>query len=137
MLKGAYQTITMWNKIREGAKDVWYRHVLAGCSFKHKIVRAVSGSTASIANVTAALIPKNPLYKSPSEWAAGDKSAFFTLQAGDLIALGEQAIEITGVTPNTESAVRTRLLPDVFTVKAVQDNTAGYKRGGHYYVEGV
>ncbi len=136
-MRGANDVITLWNKTREGKNDVWYRHIIRNCSWEQKTIRAVSGQTASIASTIGVLISENPLYKPAKAWAAGDKAAFFTLQNGDLIARGEHGIEITGVTPNTESAIKAGLMPVAFTVRIVQDNTATYKRGRHYYVEGV
>ena len=138
-MRGAFDTITIWNKYSDAStnKDVFFRSVVKGCSYEQKSVRAVSGQTASVAGTTGVLIAENPNYKPAKEWAAGDKTAFFTLQTGDLVARGEHSDEITGISPNTESAVRQRLMPEVFTIRVVQDNTAGYKRGRHLFVEGV
>ncbi len=138
-MRGADDVITVWNKRRNPAtnKDEWFRHIIPNCSWEQKAVRAVSGQTASIASTTSVLIAENPLYKPAAEWTAGDKAAFFTLQTGDLIARGAHDTEITGVSPYTESAVKQSLMPEAFTIRVMQDNTAGYKRGRHYYVEGI
>jgi hypothetical protein len=138
-MKGAPYIITVWNKWRNPAtnKDEWFRHVIPNCSWERKAVRAVSGQTASIASVFGVLLPQSELFKPEREWALGDKAAFFTLKPGDIIALGEQTAEITGVSPYTESAVRQSLAPEVFTISIASDNTAKYKRGKHYYAEGV
>ena len=138
-MRGTDATITIWNKWRnpDTQKDEWFRHVVPRCSWEHKAVRTVSGQTASIASVISVLISESPMFKPGQEWAAGDKAAFFTLRTGDLVALGEQTAEITGVAPYTESGLRQSLAPEVFTVKIAKDNTAGYKWGKHYYAEGV
>ncbi len=137
-MRGANDTITVWNKWRnpETNKDEWFRHVITGCSWEHKAVREVDGQTARLASVFSVLISENPQYRAAGEWA-DDKITFFTLQEGDLVALGVQSAEITGAAPNTESAVRQNLAPEVFTIRVFVDNTGGYKRGKHYYLEGV
>ena len=136
-MRGAEVTVTIWNKWRNQAsgKDEWFRHVIPRCSWEHKAVRAVSGQTASVASSICVLIDENALYRPPREWAGADKARFFTLGLGDLAALGAHTEEITGALP--ESTLKQRLAPEVFTIRIVQDNTAGYKRGRHYYIEGV
>lgn len=138
-MRCAHDTITIWNKWRnpETNKDQWFRHVIHNCVWEHKTVRAVSGQTASVASTFSVLISENPRFRSQNDWAAGNKASFFTLQAGDLVALNKQTLEITGIAPSTESAIRQSLSPEVFTIRAFNNNTASYKLGKHYYVEGV
>lgn len=141
MLRGAYDTITLWNKWRNPGtnKDEWFRHVLSGCSWEHKAVRTVTGQTASLASVTTVLIPENILFMNQDEWEhmTGNRTAFFTVQTGDIIALGAHEAEITDIAPYRESDVIVLYAPKAFKVKIFQDNTAGYKRGRHYYAEGT
>lgn len=142
MIKGCFQTVTIWNKWRNHStgKDEFYRHVLpVPCKWKNHIQRSISDSTANIASSIIAMIPYSDTYRSATEWKALDadgRSAFWTLQTGDLMALGDQSTEITGVKPYTTSDVLTALAPNVMTIKGFQDNTQS-THGRHYRVEGV
>jgi hypothetical protein len=139
MLRGVFVSITVWNKWRNPStnKDEWFRHVIPNCAPLQNTVRTVMGTTASLATTTGVMVNENSLYKTSDEWAAGDKTAFFTLQAGDLVAIGEHAIEITGASPYRESDIRQSLGGKAFVIKIFQDNAAAQKRGRHYYIEGA
>jgi hypothetical protein len=64
------------------------------------------------------------------------KRRYYTLNIGDIIALGVHEIEITGETPFTLTDVRKVLEPNIFTIQSVQDNTRS-RAGKHWKVEGV
>lgn len=139
---GCNDDVTVWNRWRnpETGKDEWYRHILpVKCKWKTRANRDVSGGTANIANSIVLVVPYSEAYFKPQEWAVLDvagKARFFTLQSGDLAALGVQTAEITGVKPNTEAEIKKALLPDAMTIKAVQDFTRS-AQGKHFKAEGV
>lgn len=140
---GCNDDVTVWNRWRnpETGKDEWLRHVLpVKCKWKTRAIREVSsGGTANIANSLVLVVPYSEAYRKPQEWvalSAEEKRQFFTLQSGDLAALGMQTAEITGVKPYTESEIKKVLLPDAMTVKTVQDFTRS-AQGKHFKVEGV
>lgn len=139
---GCNDDVTVWNRWRnpETGKDEWYRHILpVKCKWKTHANRDVSGGTANIANSIVLVVPYSETYFKPQEWAVLDvagKARFFTLKSGDLAALGKQEVEITGIRPSTEAEIKKILLPDVMTIKAVQDFTRS-AQGKHFKVEGV
>lgn len=136
---GCNQTVTIWNKWNNPAtkKDEWFRFVVPVLArWKYHTERSVSGTSASVVNTIIAIIPPSEKYLPEQEWKAlADKSKGFTLQKGDLLALGEHDTEITGVTPFRESDVKALLSPDVMTVKSIKDNTLT-AHGKHFKVEG-
>lgn len=135
-MRGAYDTITIWNKFRNASnKNEWQRSVIPGCSWETEIIKTVSGTTANIASNIIVLVPANALYRPFNEWKTDRQG--FTFSAGDLVARGEILTEITGVTPHTESEVKTSLSPGVFNIMAFADYTQGYKRGRHFEISGV
>lgn len=139
---GCNQSVTVWNRWRnpETGKDEWIRHVLpVKCKWKTRAVREVSGGAAHIADSTVMIVPSSEGYRLPREWStlgAEDRKKYFTLQKGDMAALGEQAAEITGTKPNTAAEVKESLAPDVMTIKAIPDFT-GSAHGKYFRVEGV
>jgi len=139
---GCNSDVTVWNKWRDPAsgRDVFIRHVLpVKCKFKSNIGRSVTGNTANVASSFAAVVPWTEDYRPESVWKGMDevcRGRYFTIQKGDIMALGTHETEITGVKPYTESMVKAGLLPDVFSVKAYAEN-ARSARGRHIRVEGV
>ncbi|GHU57304.1 hypothetical protein AGMMS49975_22620 [Clostridia bacterium] len=121
-MRGMTETITIWHKSRNTStnKDEWTRQVVPNCSWEADIIRNVSNGTANVASAFTVLIPTTAL-----------------VAVGDLAAKGERTAEITGIAPFTEAMIKTSLQPLVFTVKAISDLSAGYKRGGHLEVTGV
>jgi len=104
--------------------------------YGYPCIGAVEVASASVANTYVVIMPPSEQYMSESEWKIlEDKSGYFTLQKGDLLALGEVDAEITGVTPNRESEVKTALSPNVMTIKSIEDNTR-VAHGKHYRLEG-
>lgn len=139
---GCNDMVTIWNKWRDPAskKDIWTRRVLpVKCRFKSDIARAVTGNTASVASSFIVILPWHGDYRPASVWTGMDdicRARYFTVQKGDLVALGAHETEISGVSPYTENLVKTALLPDAMTVKAYAENTRS-ARGRHVRVEGV
>jgi len=146
--------------------EVYYRHVLPVlCKYDTTVIRLIVSDGVVIKNTQEVIIPLCELYKHPAEWnrlneeseertgnrfnllkfnvsaqsvTAGQngRNTYFTLQEGDVIALGDNSIEITGAEPFRKSDVINVLKPNVFVIKTVRDNTFT-KRGRHFKVEGV
>jgi hypothetical protein len=134
--------ITVWNKWRDPAtkKDVFFRHVLPiKCKFAYTIERGFTGSGAGIAGSNTAVVPYTDGCLPAERWRELDeegKRAFFTLQVGDILALGAHDIEITGERPYTSGEVKAALAPLCIVIKAVADNTL-CAHGKHWRVEGL
>lgn len=140
MMRSATETITVWNRYRMGEKDAWQRSVVEGCAWEMEIVRAMENGAARLASAYTVLVEENPAYRPFEEWQAlpqKERQACFTFSAGDLVALGVCAQEITGAAPHSLAEVKTRLLPNAFVISAFADLTQGYKQGGHYELQGV
>ena len=136
------------------------------CKYETKIVRTVTSpptgglATTILSNIQVVIIPYTPMYLAPKEWLPwwllhrnvfwddeedwndegiwneSDEPNCFTLQVNDLIALGEHDTEITMTSPNRESEILQQLGPNIFRIKAVQDNTL-VRLGRGWKVEGV
>lgn len=136
-MKDCNQTATVWNRWRdsETEKDVFKRAVLpVPVKWKQNIQRGINGSTATIVDSVIVIIPHSDGHLPPNEWnGSTDK---FTLQTGDIIAIGTQTVEITGEKPYTASEVKASLSPDAIVIKSVQDNTKS-ARGKHWRIEGL
>ena len=132
---GMHDTVTIWNKAIENGKTVYYRHVVHNCCWRAETIRSVSGSSVSLATVWRLMVEMQDEYKPYSEWLElADKSAFFTFNAGDIVARGEHEDEMTAT---NATVIYAALKPDAFTVKTVVDNTQQWKHGRHIAVEGV
>ena len=142
MLLGAHDTITIWNRYRnkQTNKDEWTRHVLSHCSWECKIESSVTDKGAVVAGAYSVLIAAHPDYRDYLTWKnlpQDERARCFTLNTGDLVALGEIAMEITGVEPYREADVLSELIPNAFQLKAFADESEPHKMGRHYLVEGV
>jgi len=134
-MHGLNDTVTIWNRLVENGKTKYFRHIVHGCYWRAKALRGISGSDVSLASVLQVMIGIQDEYKPLSEWLAlTDKSAFFTFNVGDIIARGERTEEMTAT---TATSIYSALKPDVFTIKAVTDNTQPWKYGQHIMVEGA
>ena len=128
MLLGCHETVTIWIKTRnpDTKKDEWERAVIpVAVKWDSKTIRTVTENGAIIKQFIVVVIPYDESYKFK-----------FNGKSGDLIALGEHSVEITGVSPFTVSEVRRSLEPDVAEIKAVSSNFR-VERGRHVRVEGV
>ena len=142
MLLGAHDTITIWNRYRnkQTNKDEWTRHTTSNASWECKIESSVTDKGAVVAGAYSVLIAEHPDYRDHLTWknmSPEDRARHFTLNTGDLVALGEIDLEITGVEPYREADVRTELIPNAFQIKAFADESEPHKMGRHYYVSGV
>ena len=138
-MRGANEQITIWNRYKDAAKhDVWVHHIVDRCSWESDIMRRVEGGSAVYASGYDVQIAENDAYKPRAEWLALDpvaKSIYFTIGVGDVVARGGHGKEIGDGVTMTE--LKLLLAPDIFTVSAFFDGSAGYKRGRHYELMGV
>jgi len=140
-MRGCTQVVTIWNRLEPQNGTVkYYRFVVPfACKWKLKTVRTISDGTASIVNTVVVIMPESGLYRAPDEWdslSEHERARCFTIKAGDIMAIGDINIDITGERPFRESDVRKKLAGKCMTVKAFQDNTAA-AQGKHYKIEGV
>lgn len=126
-------TVTIYNKI---AESNFQRTVLSGVfwdSSKGAVVRKTGVSSADglmlVIPMDAEVLSKR-LYRKPKEWAAlEDKTAFFTLQSGDIVALGNIEYEVT------RSSKELQQFDDVLTISNV--DTRNYGGGmSHFEITG-
>lgn len=136
---GNSQTVTIWNRFKNPddilSPEMFIRHILpVKCRYKTKINRTVDRDGVKIANSQRVIIPETLLYRPPNVWLGYPD--FFTLQVGDVVALGESDKDITGQSPFTMSEAIEALRPNVFIIASIQDNTM-VAQGRHYAIEGV
>ena len=143
-MNGCNQYVTVWNRLKnpddKQAPDIFYRKILpVKCKYKTKVTRNEAEGGVIVKVMQIAVIPYTECYKEPNEWAVLDdseRSSYFTLQDGDILALGAILYDITGITPWRETDVKEKLKPDVMTIKTVHNNTR-CNQGRHWKVEGV
>lgn len=115
-------TVTVYNKYKDGTTEKWQRTVLYGVLWD-----AVKGATVRRTGVTSAdslqlIIPMAGRrgYRPPKEWAGlTDKSGFWTLQSGDMVALGALEYEIV------KSSSELRDFDHVLTITSVDTKNFG------------
>lgn len=137
---GCEQKVTVWNRYRGLEGDVFIRRIVpVGCKWKSSVGRDMSASGARVDNSFTVIMPACEEYLPPDLWnAAGEEQRreCFTLQMGDLMALGEHEEEISGIVPNTKSGFRQRFAPECFEVHTVRNFTRDM-RGGHFWIGGA
>jgi len=127
------EVVTVWNRWRdpETGKDEFLRHVITvKCKWRRQ-TRTNKG--------TVVIVPFSARYRPFEEWTKmerAERERFFTFQEGDLIAAGDRATEITGVSPCTQSQVKVLYHPRSIIVREVSDNTKE-RFGGHYRITGA
>ena len=118
------------------AGEVFYPYLLpVKCKFKTKNIKTATGtgagSSVNIANSRMVIIPYTDDYLPPDVWNIlmhDEKSQYFTLKIDDNV--------YPGVTDMKMADVKALKKDDVFTIKAIQDNTNSLY-GKHWRVEGV
>lgn len=137
---GAHDTITVWNRFRDGKLDTWYRRVLTGCSWQDEIKSASTGSGVTVGGLYTVLIPVHRNYVSPDVWKtldSVDRDKYWTLGIQELVAKGDIDVRIGLESPYTESLVKAALKPHSFSISVISDAAAEHKRGRHYMIAGV
>lgn len=132
------KTVTIYNCLKakdtEDRKAQWWKKTLHNCSWTGDIKTGQKERTdqTKTPETVVRIPPQETLDCMPySEWKNSPSSAF-TLNAGDVVILGECDDDITGVSPDTASEFISRH-NDCIMIKAVKDNTRtlGFK---HYKV---
>ena len=125
-MRGTNSKVTLWRKRWNDTtkKDEFTRVIIPViCKWDAKTIRTATDKGANIAQYISVVVPYSDDF-------------VLDCNVGDYMALGEQTVDITGVSPYTVSEVKTLLAPDFMQVKAVADNTKN-ALGKHYFVEGV
>ena len=121
-MKGCSSIVTVWRRNHDD--NIFEREILPVlCFWTRRAGRNLSsgtGAAVSAQNQVSVIIP----------YIHG-----FTLAPGDLIALGEHDIEITGVRPYRENDIKAALGDDIIVVTNVSHNVE--RRAEHLRVEGV
>ena len=115
-------TVTVYNKYKDGTTEKWQRTIFYGVLWD-----SVKGATVRRTGVTSAdglqlIIPMAGRlgYKPPKEWGGlTDKSGCWTLQSGDMVALGALEYEIV------KSSAELRDLDDILTITSVDTKSFG------------
>lgn len=136
-MKLAGNTITIFNAVHDTASDLddYIPTVITGTTWHAQVVTAVDATGLKAASKYTVRVPitadtSGKAYADPVVYAsAADKSALFTVRAGDMIARG--AIE-EHLTP---AQVKARYA-DSFTVLGVTD-ASGAPREPHYLIVGA
>lgn len=114
-------TVTLYNRYKDGRATHWKRTVLRGVQWNQKAVRTADNSgSVIITTETSVTVPGNmPGHVSPAVFAATEnKSGAWTLAPDDMILFGENEAEITGnVTADDICAL------GAVTIRSVKDNT--------------
>lgn len=115
-----HDTITILSKHKnpDTRKDEWSKTALTGCNWASKVVRSVSGSTASLGYTLSCRIPY--------------KGTQIKVNVGDYAIKGEVSEDVTA---NNVVNLVNSYRPNAFVIKSFKDNTAD--RLKHYHVEGV
>ena len=114
-MRGCFERVTVWRR----DTNSFSREILPVlCSWRRKSERRIDGSGVAVRDGASIIIPYVP---------------GFTITPGDLVALGEHELEITGIKPFRECDVKSGL--DIITVQRVSYNLSG--RAKHVRVGGV
>lgn len=136
-MKACRDVITVWNRTKTDGKEKFYRTVIpVKCKWDNEnSVAQIAGS--KMTYPVSVIIPYCEQYVCEQEWEKlEDKAGYFTVKKGDIIALGERDIDITGIKPNTLTEVKARLAPECVEIKAYTDNTR-LEFGKHIKAEGA
>lgn len=140
-MQGCKQRVTIWSRCRDGDAEQFVRRVLpVDCKWKSSIGRDMAASGARMDNSFTVIVPACAAYMAPEEWVAAsmaERAGRFTVQLGDLMALGEHEREITGTAPDTKSGMRQQLAPECLEVHRVEDFSKGMVRGGYLRIGGA
>lgn len=122
---GADTVITVWVRQTDPVTRIqtFSRHVIPACRYRTRTTRMVIGDGVKIGNSQVASLP------------APDGNVW-GLKTGDLVAVGEHGVEITGKAPYTLPDVLNSLKPRAFTVASITDATRA-RHGKHITLEGV
>jgi hypothetical protein len=118
-------TVTVYNKYKDGTTEKWQRTILYGVLWD-----AIKGAVTRKTGVTSAdglqlIIPMSvrasrSAYKPPKEWAVlEDKTNAWTLQSGDMVALGALEYEIV------KSSSELKEFDHVLTITSVDTKNFG------------
>lgn len=128
-------TVTLYNKYTDNGAEKWKRTVLRGVfwsSVEGAVMRKTGAASAdSVVIVIPRRIAQGAGYYKPKAWEArADKSASWTLRAGDTVVKGELDLDIM-----RSAAKELSGYDDVLTITTVDDKDYG-SRMAHWEVSG-
>jgi hypothetical protein len=100
---------------------------------------AANATSVSIADTQMIIVPASDRYLPPNFWRGQpeeNKEYYFTMDIGDLAALGEHDIEINHTGAFTLTEARELLAPNCFIIQSIKDNTRSCL-GRHWKIQGV
>ena len=136
-MKGCDSKVTIWRRNRDNSSFSFEREILPVlCVWRGRSERRASGSGSgagfSARSVVTVIIPYF------------DGLSASSIATGDLIALGEHDIEITGERPYRESDIKTAFRENdkdgkhnIIAVSSVVNNLRGQEHARHLKIEGV
>lgn len=124
-------TITLYNKVTDNGKIIYYRHLLDGCHYAKKRLTDSDGGNLSAVSETVVRIRQSNAYLPPKAYAdsgAAVRKAHFTLTPGDVVFYGDVTDDMADETGKRPSDLLKN--QDGFTVKTCADNT--FASPAHY-----
>lgn len=138
-------TVTLYNKFIDPTtkKTLWFRHVIPGCFYNHKIEKITVGNTTIDSNVSICRIRVSDDFVDRKAWldlTSDEKKTHFTLGAGDIVVADEVTFEIDEYTSGQRSSdliKENHEWPGCFTIESVNINVGGGRGNEHYHVRGT
>ena len=133
--------ITLYNKYEDSSSDeiIWHRHTIENCFYKATKNKVNIGNTQVVSDNSIVRIPAQDNFVPPNEWntlSETERNKYITLQAGDLIVLGEITEEIDEYTDGKRSSdliAKYGLLGSMFIDSC---NINDFMPGAHYLIRG-
>ena len=135
------KTITLYNKHQDASTDeiTWCRHIIKNCFFKATQNKVNVGNVQAVSDNNVVRIPAQDNYINPQEWntlSENVRKKYITLQAGDLIILGEINEEIDEYSNGKRASdliAKYELLGSMFINSC---NINDFMPGAHYFIRG-
>lgn len=124
-------TVTLYNKVTDNGKILYYRHLLEGCHYAKKRLTNSDGGNLSAVSETVVRIRQSNAYLPPKAYAdsgAAVQKAYFTITPGDVVICGAVSDDIADETGKRPSDLLKN--HDGFVVRTCADNT--FANPAHY-----
>lgn len=130
------ETVTVYNKVTEGGKLVYYRHVLEGCHIKRERVTKTDSGNRGVSSVVTLRARYDTNYLTPSSYVdscAAVQGRYFTFCPGDVILYGNVPDEMSDEPGKRPADLLAAY--EGFVVQSACDNTGA--RPEHYRITGA